>query len=119
RVLEAALEAGAVNASYIVLRLPWEVNPLFKQWLQAHFPDRAQRVMNRVRDLRGGKDYDAAFSVRMRGTGVWADLIRQRFEKAATRLGLRERAAGFRGLDASRFRRPAPIANGAGQLSLF
>ena len=119
RVLEAALQAGAVNAGYIVLRLPWEVNPLFQQWLQAHFPDRAQRVMNRVRDLRGGKDYDAGFSTRMRGTGVWADLIRQRFEKAAARLGLHERAAEFRGLDASRFRRPAPPVNGGGQLSLF
>ncbi|MGE5621829.1 MAG: radical SAM protein, partial [Bacillota bacterium] len=93
--------------------------PLFQQWLQAHFPERAQRVMNRLRDMRGGKEYDANFSTRMRGTGVWADLIRQRFEKAAARLGLHGRAAGFGALDASRFRRPALSAVGAGQLSLF
>lgn len=87
KVLEAAREAGAVYANYIVLRLPWEVRPLFEEWLQAHYPDRAERVMNRVRDMRGGKDYDAAFRTRMRGTGIWADLMRQRFYKAAERLG--------------------------------
>ena len=106
RVLTAAAEAGAVNGSYIVLRLPWEVNPLFQQWLQAHFPERAQRVMNRIRDMRGGKDYDADFSKRMKGEGVWADLIRQRFEKAVARLGLGRRSESFRGLDTSRFRHP-------------
>ncbi len=58
RILAAAAEAGAVNAGYVTLRLPWEVSPLFRQWLEAHFPDRAARVMNRVRDIRGGKDYD-------------------------------------------------------------
>jgi DNA repair photolyase len=124
RVLAAAAEAGAVNASYIVLRLPWEVNPLFQQWLHAHFPDRAQRVMNRVRDMRNGKDYDASFGARMRGEGVWADLIRQRFEKAVERLGIGERAAGFKALDASRFRRPAAAPTRSmgkltGQLDLF
>jgi DNA repair photolyase len=106
RVMEAALEAGAHSASYIVLRLPWEVSPLFQQWLQAHFPDRAQRVMNRVRDLRGGKDYDASFGSRMKGEGVWADLIRQRFEKAALRLGAGRRSGKFKALDASMFRAP-------------
>lgn len=78
RVMAASAEAGAINAIYVVLRLPWEVSPLFRQWLQAHFPDRAQRVMNRVRDMRGGKDYDATFGKRMHGEGVWADMIRQR-----------------------------------------
>lgn len=99
-----------------VLRLPWEANPLFQQWLQAHFPERAQRVMNRVRDMRDGKDYDAGFGTRMRGEGVWADLIRQRFEKAVNRLGLGERAGGFKTLDETRFRRPvvAP-ARGTGK----
>ena len=95
RVLEAVAEAGAVSASYIVLRLPWEVSPLFQQWLQAHFPERAQRVMNRVRDMRGGTDYQADFGKRMRGEGVWADLIHQRFKKAAARLGIGRRADGF------------------------
>ncbi len=120
RVLEAVAEAGAVSASYIVLRLPWEVNPLFQQWLQAHFPERAQRVMNRVRDMRGGKDYQADFGTRMRGEGVWADLIRQRFKKAVARLGIGRRADGFDVLDASAFRRPlSPAENPSRQFDLF
>lgn len=106
RVLAAAAEAGAVSASYIVLRLPWEVSPLFQQWLETHFPERARRVMNRVRDMRGGKDYDAAFGERMKGDGVWADLLRQRFEKAARRLGFGGRARVFQEMDASGFRPP-------------
>ncbi len=123
RVMEAAVEAGAVRAGYVVLRLPWEVLPLFEQWLQAHFPERAARVMNRVRDIHGGKDYDAGFGRRMRGEGVWADLIRQRFDKAARRLGInRQRASGFHGLDASQFKRPATVAAAGrrdGQFDLF
>ncbi|CAG9165136.1 hypothetical protein LMG23992_00284 [Cupriavidus laharis] len=110
RVLEAAREAGAVYANYIVLRLPWEVRPLFEEWLQAHFPDRAERVMNRVRDMRAGKAYDASFATRMRGTGVWADLMRQRFYKAADRLGYRYNRFE---LDTSRFRVPPSWAAGA------
>ncbi|AKM40272.1 radical SAM protein [Burkholderia contaminans FFH2055] len=102
RVLEACAEAGATHASYIILRLPWEVAPLFKNWLAAHFPDRAERVMNRVRDMRGGKDYDSDFSKRMKGEGVWADLLRQRFRQAVRRLGLNERTNGI--LDLSQFR---------------
>ncbi|CAG4920581.1 PA0069 family radical SAM protein [Paraburkholderia saeva] len=103
RVLEACAEAGASSASFIVLRLPWEVAPLFKGWLAAHFPDRADRVMSRVRDMRGGKDYDASFATRMKGEGLWADLLKQRFHKAARRLGLNERQRGI--LDMSHFRR--------------
>jgi DNA repair photolyase len=105
RVMEAAAEAGAVRAGYTVLRLPWEVNPLFKNWLQAHFPERANRVMNRIREMRGGADYDADFATRMRGEGVWADLLRQRFEKAVLRFGL-GRGGSFGTLNTSRFRRP-------------
>jgi DNA repair photolyase len=107
RVMAAAAEAGAINASYVVLRLPWEVSPLFRQWLEAHFPERAQRVMNRVRDMRGGKDYDATFGKRMHGEGVWADMIRQRFEKAVLRLGMEVRSGRFRALDTSHFRPPS------------
>lgn len=107
RVMTAAAEAGAINAGYVVLRLPWEVSPLFRQWLQAHFPDRAQRVMNRVRDMRGGKDYDATFNKRMHGEGIWADMIRQRFEKAVARLGIGVRSGRFKTLDTSRFRPPS------------
>ncbi|CAB3804036.1 hypothetical protein LMG28614_05940 [Paraburkholderia ultramafica] len=103
RVLEACAQAGASNASYIVLRLPWEVAPLFKDWLAAHFPDRADRVMSRVRDMRGGKDYDSSFSTRMKGEGLWADLLKQRFHNAVRRLGLNRRDRGI--LDMSHFRR--------------
>ncbi|WP_225034252.1 PA0069 family radical SAM protein [Paraburkholderia sp. XV] len=126
RVLEACAEAGATSASYIVLRLPWEVAPLFKGWLEAHFPDRAERVMNRVRDMRGGKDYDASFSTRMKGEGLWADLLKQRFANAVRRLGLNARNHGI--LDMSHFKRaespkprkPAtPDTLDTPQLSLF
>jgi DNA repair photolyase len=107
RVLEAARDAGASRAFSIVLRLPWEVNPIFQRWLEEHFPDRAARVMARVRDMRGGKDNDARFGTRMRGEGVWADLLRQRFRKACDRLGYgRDRVE----LDLTRFRAPAASA---------
>ncbi|KQP22966.1 PA0069 family radical SAM protein [Pseudorhodoferax sp. Leaf267] len=103
QVLAAAWDAGARSAFYTVLRLPWEVAPLFREWLALHFPDRAERVMARVQDMRGGRDYDSDFSTRMKGSGIWAELIRQRFEKACARLGFnRERA----GSDLSLFRRP-------------
>ena len=127
RILEAARDAGAVSAHYVVLRLPWEVNPLFQQWLEAHFPERAQRVMNRVREMRGGKDYDSDFGRRMHGEGVWADLIRQRFSKTVERLGLGALRGRFERLDTSQFRRPlaVPASGGkqrgkaSGQLDLF
>jgi DNA repair photolyase len=127
KILEAARDAGAVGAHYVVLRLPWEVNPLFQEWLQAHFPERAQRVMNRVRDLRGGKDYDSDFGKRMHGEGIWADLIRQRFTKAVERLGMGGLRSRFDKLDVAQFRRPLVVppgvakkdAKGAGQLDLF
>jgi DNA repair photolyase len=119
RVMEACAEAGASSASYIVLRLPWEVAPLFKDWLAAHFPDRAERVMNRVRDMRGGKDYDASFAKRMKGEGPWADLLKQRFRQAARRLGLNERRHGI--LDMSQFMRAQPprSARDDPQMTLF
>ena len=113
RVVEAAAGCGASRAFSIVLRLPWEVNPLFQQWLEQHFPERAARIMARVRDMRGGRDNDARFGTRMRGEGVWAALLRQRFDQACARLGLnRERIE----LDLTRFRRPAAEA---AQASLF
>jgi DNA repair photolyase len=88
RILQAAAEAGAQGAHYTVVRLPWEVSPLFVEWLQTHFPDRAQRVMNRIRDMRGGRNYNAQFGERMTGTGPWAALIETRFSRAAQRNGL-------------------------------
>ena len=108
RILAAARDAGATSAFTTVVRLPWEVNPLFQQWLEAHFPDRAARVMARVRDMRGGKDYDATFGTRMRGTGPWAKLLRDRFDLTAARLGFnRERVD----MDMTQFVRPAPPAS--------
>ncbi len=116
RVLERARDAGATTAFSTVLRLPWEVNPLFQQWLQTHFPERAARVMARVRDLRGGRDNDSRFGQRMSGQGVWAQLLAQRFQKATQRLGLnRERVE----LDLSQFRRPADVGSAQRQALLF
>jgi DNA repair photolyase len=114
RILEAAAAAGATSAFSIVVRLPWEVNPLFQQWLEQHFPERAARVMARIREMRGGRDNDARFGSRMKGEGVWAELLRQRFDKAAARLGLnRERVE----LDLTQFRKPRrPAAEGQGEL---
>jgi DNA repair photolyase len=89
------------------------VAPLFRDWLQAHLPQRAERVMNRVRDMRGGKDYDADFATRMKGGGVWADLVRQRFDKACARLGL---GRGRFDLREDLFR---PPQRGGPQLDLF
>jgi DNA repair photolyase len=115
RVLEAAADAGATSAFSVVLRLPWEVNPLFQQWLDQHFPDRAARVMARVREMRGGKDYDARFGARMRGEGVWAQLLSQRFHKAAARFGLNRQRVE---LDLTQFRKPLPPRQD-GQQDLF
>jgi DNA repair photolyase len=127
RILEAAKDAGAVGAHYTILRMPWEVNPLFQQWLHAHFPDRAQRVMNRIKDIRGGKEYDSDFGKRMTGEGIWADLIRQRFTKAIKRLGMDGYSGRFSKLDGSQFRRPLVVpkpiikqaAAAAAQMDLF
>lgn len=112
QVLEAAWQAGARSAFYHVLRLPWEVSPLFRQWLQLHYPQRADRIMARVHDMRGGKDYDSDFATRMKGSGPWADLIGQRFRKACNRLGFNRTRVE---LDLEAFRRPGA----AGQGSLF
>jgi DNA repair photolyase len=114
RILEAAKEAGAVGAHYTVLRMPWEISPLFQQWLHAHFPDRAQRVMNRLKDLGGGKEYDSEFGKRMTGEGIWADLIRQRFTKTVNRLGLEGRMSRFNITDSSQFRRPLVVPKSVG-----
>lgn len=101
QVMDAAWQAGARSAFYVVLRLPWELSPLFREWLQAHYPQRAQRVMARVRELHGGKDYRADFGDRMRGQGPWADLLRSRFHAAAQRLGFNQDMAP---LDRTQFR---------------
>jgi len=86
-ILAAARGAGATSASYVLLRLPHEVAPLFREWLAAHYPDRAKHVMSLIAQTRGGRDYDATFGLRMRGTGPFADLLRTRFDVASRRLG--------------------------------
>ena len=112
QVLEAAWDAGARSAFYTVIRLPWELAPLFRQWLDLHYPQRAARIMARIQEMRGGKDYDSDFASRMKGSGLWADLIRQRFEKTCLRLGFnRERVD----LDLNQFR----PALGHGQSEMF
>jgi DNA repair photolyase len=88
RILDAARAAGAQDAGYVLLRLPLEVSPIFKDWLLRHFPDRYRHVMSLVRSMRDGKDYDAEWGKRMKGTGPYAWQIGRRFEIAARRLGL-------------------------------
>lgn len=87
-IIAASAEAGAIRASYILLRLPHEVAPLFRAWLAAHYPDRADKVMHMVQDIRGGRDNDPDFGTRMKGKGVWAQLIRTRVKRAAREHGL-------------------------------
>ncbi|WFU48269.1 PA0069 family radical SAM protein [Sinorhizobium terangae] len=88
RVLDSAKAAGASEASYVLLRLPLEVSPLFRDWLLRNYPDRYRHVMSLIRSMRGGKDYDAEFGKRMKGAGPYAWQIGRRFELAAKRLGL-------------------------------
>ena len=91
-IVEAAAEAGASGAFFLPVRLPYEVAPLFRAWLDEHFPDRADKVMNIIRSIRGGKDNDPNWFTRMRGQGPWAELLRVRFDIAVRKHGLnRER----------------------------
>ncbi len=112
-ILEAAKDAGADAASYIMLRLPLEVSPLWQDWLDTHYPNRATRVMGLLRDMHGGKDYESAWGKRMRGEGSYADLITQRFALATKRLGLAVKTPPLR----TDLFRPPPRAGD--QLSLF
>ena len=91
RILDSARAAGASEAGYILLRLPLEVSPVFKEWLLRHYPDRYRHVMSLVRSMRGGKDYDSKWGRRMRGSGPYAWQIGRRFEIATNRLGLNTR----------------------------
>jgi DNA repair photolyase len=110
-ILDAVAQAGAVSAAFVPLRLPWGVKNLFEDWLDRHFPDRKDKVLNRIRDMRGGKLNDPAFGSRMRGEGVFAEQIGQIFAVAARKVGLPKREVT---LSASSFRVPA-----GPQLSLF
>lgn len=103
-VLEAAAAAGVLDAGYVMLRLPHEVRSLFREWLDTHYPLKADHVLNMIRDIRGGRDNDPAFGSRLRGQGVFADMIARRFRKACRDLGLnRPRTA----LDTGAFIAPA------------
>lgn len=102
-LLQAAAQAGARSAGYVVLRLPYGVKELFEQWLRTHFPDGAEKVLGRIRSLRGGELYDATWGKRMRGEGVWAEQIAQTFAIASRKAGLNRRAPE---LSTAAFRRP-------------
>jgi DNA repair photolyase len=113
-ILQAAADAGAQGAAFVALRLPHAVAPLFEAWLGRHFPDRRDKVLNKLREMRGGRLYDSRFGSRMRGEGVLADQIGTLFRAARTRAGLDvERFE----LSTAAFRRPA--APPPAQLGLF
>ena len=103
-IMQRAHTAGASGAGYVLLRLPLEIRDLFIEWLDTHYPLRKEHVMARVRDSRGGKDYDAAFGIRMKGTGLFAELLAKRFALAAKRLDFAPEPE----LDCTRFRPPEP-----------
>jgi len=105
-ILAAAREAGAVDASYVLLRLPHELKEVWREWLAQHYPDRAAHVMSLVSQMRGGRDYDSAFGTRMRGQGPFAQLLAARFAKARRQLGFTH----LPGMDCSRFVAPAKPA---------
>ncbi|MEP9385794.1 PA0069 family radical SAM protein [Mesorhizobium sp. KR9-304] len=96
RILDAARAAGAQDAGYVLLRLPLEVSPIFKDWLLRHYPDRYRHVMSLIRSMRDGKDYDSEWGKRMRGTGPYAWQIGRRFEIAARRLGFNAKRTSLR-----------------------
>lgn len=112
-VLDRAAEAGAVGAAYVALRLPLEIKDLFEEWLAADHPDRASRVMSLVRQMRGGRAYQAEFGKRMKGQGPIADLMSRRFAAAKRRLGLDRPLPA---LDLTRFRVPPKAGD---QIDLF
>jgi len=110
-IIQAAAEAGARHAGYVVVRLPHGVGELFEGWLEEHFPDRKKKVLNRIREMRGGKLNDSNFGSRMKGKGVFAEQIESMFKLACRRSGME---FGAHDLSTSAFRRPSDA-----QLSLF
>lgn len=111
RILEACHVAGAQAAGYVLLRLPHELKELFGEWLETHVPLRAKHVWSRLAEMRGGEAYQAEFGQRMRGSGLWADLLHKRFKLAHERLGY----GRLPPLDSSRFKVP----DTRGQMGLF
>jgi len=113
RIIDAAAEAGALRAGYVLLRLPHEVKQLFRQWLEEHLPQRADHVMSLIREARGGRDNDPRFGIRMTGMGAWARLLADRFALACKRHGLT--SSRWRELSCQQFR---PPQRGGGQMAL-
>ena len=113
KILDAAYAMGARNAGYVLLRLPLEVSPIFKDWLLRHYPDRYRHVLSLLRSMRDGKDYDAEWGKRMRGQGPYAWQIGRRFEMTARKLGFNKDRARLR---TDLFRRPVQQES---QLSLL
>jgi DNA repair photolyase len=112
-IIAAIADAGALQAGYVLLRLPHELKELFRQWLDEHFPDRAEHVMSLIRSSRGGRENDPHFGARMIGTGAWAQLLRDRFALACKRCGLK--SGRMRNLSTEHFRPPSR----GGQMSLI
>ena len=112
-VLSAATGAGARSAGYVLLRLPVEIKDLFREWLEANIPDRARHVMSLVRQMRGGKDYDATWHRRMKGTGPYAEMIARRFHLAIKRFGLNQPS---KPLSTAKFKQPPRLGD---QLALL
>lgn len=112
-ILAAIRDAGATSVGFVPLRLPYGVKDLFERWLEMHFPDRKEKVLNRLRSMHGGKLYGSTFGERMRGKGEFAGQIEQLFEVSVRKVGLNRRESG--GLSTAAFRRPEP----RGQLGLF
>ncbi len=111
-IVARAAALGVPSAGWLPLRLPYEVAPLFREWLSVHFPERGDKVMSVVRSIRGGRDNDPDFFTRMKPSGVWADLFRARFRVACRRAGLKQEKVE---LDCTQFRAPET----GGQLRLF
>ena len=113
KILETASKAGASGAGYVMLRLPLEISDLFKEWLENHYPDRANHVLSLVRQTRGGAMYDSRWGQRAVGSGPYAELLNQRFKLALKKYGLDKRSLN---LDSSQFQRPPRAGD---QLDLF
>ena len=114
-LLEAAADAGAKRAGYVLLRLPLEIAGLFTEWLEANYPDRAKRVMSLLRSMHKGEDYRSEWKMRQRGDGPYADLIAKRFANATRRLGLNQVNVSLR----TDLFRPPPAKDASGQMNLF
>lgn len=116
KILKLSKEAGALYASYVLIRLPYEVKDLFKEWLLQHFPDRAEHVMSLIKQMRGGKEYDSTFGSRMSGRGEFAELLSNRFNLACKRYQLN--CTPSPKFDTHHFVRPVILASTSGQLEL-